>query len=75
MRISNAKLLHRGREMVRDIAGVDDDAAARALAAADNDIRVGIVMARGLARDAARALLAAHRGNLRPVMQELDARG
>ncbi|WP_083957021.1 N-acetylmuramic acid 6-phosphate etherase, partial [Sphingomonas adhaesiva] len=75
MRISNAKLLHRGREMVRDIAGVDDDAAARALAAADNDIRVGIVMARGLARDAACALLAAHRGNLRPVMQELDGRG
>ena len=81
MRISNAKLLHRGRAMVRDIAGVHDATAADALAAADNDIRVGIVMARGLRSDAARALLATHRGNLRPVMheldviQELDARG
>ncbi|KAK0359539.1 hypothetical protein LTR94_030911, partial [Friedmanniomyces endolithicus] len=46
MRISNAKLLHRGRAMVRDIAGVDDATAADALAAADNDIRVGTGRAR-----------------------------
>jgi N-acetylmuramic acid 6-phosphate etherase len=68
MRISNAKLLQRGRGMVQDIAGVDPDAAARALDAAGNDIRVGVIVAMGRPIEEARAVLRAHRGNLRAVI-------
>ncbi|KAJ8136754.1 hypothetical protein OY671_010033, partial [Metschnikowia pulcherrima] len=48
MRISNAKLLQRGRGMVQDIAGVDAEAAAQALEAAGNEIRSGAIVASGV---------------------------
>jgi N-acetylmuramic acid 6-phosphate etherase len=69
MRISNAKLLQRGRGMVQDIAGVDADVAATALEAAGNEIRQGVAVAMGLPLDEARALLEAHGGSLRDVLQ------
>lgn len=69
MRISNAKLQRRGCEMVRDIARVDADTAARALEAADNDIRLGVLVASGLSPDEGRRLLAAHDGDLRRTLQ------
>jgi len=72
MRISNAKLLQRGLRMVQDIAGVDADMAARALDAADNDIRIGVIVAKGLTADAARTLLDRHDGNLRSALRHLD---
>lgn len=74
MRISNAKLLQRGRGMVQDIAGVDAEAAARALEAADNEIRLGVIVAMGASAEEGRALLEAHGGSLREVMQVLERR-
>jgi N-acetylmuramic acid 6-phosphate etherase len=74
MRISNAKLLQRGRSMVQDIAGVDAEAAARALEAADNEIRLGVIVAMGVQAEEGRALLEAHGGSLREVMQVLKRR-
>ena len=73
MRISNAKLLQRGLRMVQDIAGVDADMAARALDAAENDIRTAVIVAMGLPVDAAHSLLEAHGGNLRSAIRQLDA--
>lgn len=74
MRISNAKLLHRARRMVQDIAGVDADMAERALDQADNDIRLAVVIATGIPTAQAAALLTAHHGNLRDVLQHLQQR-
>ncbi|GGE72144.1 N-acetylmuramic acid 6-phosphate etherase [Sphingomonas prati] len=72
MRISNAKLLERGRLMVRDIAGVDDDVAARALEAAGHDIRRGVLVALGHSVNDATKLLDDHGGNLRTALEGLD---
>ena len=73
MRISNAKLLQRGLRMVQDLAGVDADMAERALDAADNDIRIGVIVAKGLPADAARSLLDSQDGNLRNAIRQLEA--
>ncbi|WP_404477388.1 N-acetylmuramic acid 6-phosphate etherase [Novosphingobium sp. BL-52-GroH] len=74
MRISNAKLLQRGRGMVQDIAGVDAGVAARALETAGNEIRLGVIVAMGVPVEEGRTLLEAHGGNLRDVMQVLKRR-
>lgn len=74
MRISNAKLLHRARRMVQDIAGVDADMAEHALNEADNDIRLAVVIAAGIPVSQAAALLDAHHGNLRDVLQGMRPR-
>ncbi|WP_260596590.1 N-acetylmuramic acid 6-phosphate etherase [Sphingomonas endolithica] len=74
MRISNAKLLQRGRRMVQDIAGVEADVAARALETAANDIRLGVIVATGISAEEARALLEDHRGSLRAVFRTLEER-
>jgi N-acetylmuramic acid 6-phosphate etherase len=74
MRISNAKLLQRGRAMVQDVAGVDADVAARALDAAGGEIRLAVIVARGIPLDEGRALLEAHGGSLRQVLQVLETR-
>ena len=74
MRISNAKLLQRGRIMVQDIAGVEADAAASALAAAGNDIRLGVIVALGVPAVEGKAMLELHKGNLRHVLQMLETR-
>lgn len=74
MRISNAKLLHRARRMVQDIAGVDADMAEHALNEADNEIRLAVVIAAGIPASQAAALLAEHHGNLRDVLQGLRPR-
>jgi len=52
MRVSNEKLLHRGREMVRDIAGVDMAAAADALDAAGREIKPAVLITAWRAADA-----------------------
>lgn len=71
MRISNEKLLRRGRIMVRDIAGVDEDRAAAALEAAALDIKRAVLIARGLEAEAAAALLARHHDNLRDALEAI----
>jgi len=74
MRVSNAKLLQRGRRMVQDIAAVDADTAALALETAGNDIRLGVIVASGMPVDRGQALLDDKDGNLRDVMQDLKQR-
>ncbi len=64
MRVSNEKLLHRGREMVRDIAGVDMTVAADALDAAGREIKPAVLIALGASDAQARQLLAQATGDL-----------
>lgn len=64
MRVSNEKLLHRGREMVRDIAGVDMAAAADALDVADREIKPAVLIALGATDAQARQALAQAGGDL-----------
>ncbi|OJU16176.1 MULTISPECIES: N-acetylmuramic acid 6-phosphate etherase [unclassified Sphingomonas] len=64
MRVSNEKLLHRGREMVRDIAGVDMAAAADALDAAGREIKPAVLIALGATEAQARQALAQAGGDL-----------
>lgn len=64
MRVSNEKLLHRGREMVRDIAGVDMAVAADALDAAGREIKPAVLIALGATDAQARQLLAQAAGDL-----------
>lgn len=72
MRISNAKLLQRGQRMVQDFAGVDLETATSALATANNDIRMAIVVARGVSLAEAQALFDQHDGNLRSILSSLS---
>lgn len=74
MRISNAKLLQRGQGMVQDIAGVDADTAARALQAAGNEIRLGVLVALGRSVAEGEALLRENGGNLRNALTALEGR-
>lgn len=71
MQVSNAKLLKRGQAMVRDLAGVDESAAGTALAAAENDIKSAVLIARGLTAEEARALLARSGSHLRGALDSL----
>ncbi|MEE4450986.1 N-acetylmuramic acid 6-phosphate etherase [Novosphingobium resinovorum] len=74
MRISNEKLLQRGRGMVQDIAGVDAEAAAQALEVADNEIRLGVLVALGRSVAEGQALLDTHGGDLRKALTALEGR-
>ena len=59
LQLKSEKLIARGRRIVAEVAGCDDDVAARALAQADHDVRVAILMAKfGLGPGAARQRLA-----------------
>ena len=64
MRISNAKLLARAQAMVAELAGVDDDTARGALDAAERDIRVAVLVARGIPPDEAHRRLSDAGGDL-----------
>lgn len=70
MQVSNAKLLKRGQAMIRDIAGVDQAAAEKALAAAGNDIKLAVLLAKGLEPEAARARLERSNANLRTALDD-----
>jgi N-acetylmuramic acid 6-phosphate etherase len=75
MRISNEKLRLRGQAMVRDIAGVELEAAARALDATGEDIKQAILVAMGMATEEARSLLEAHGQNLADAMRAMQKGG
>ena len=69
MRVANAKLRDRATRICMAAAGVDEAAAAAALAAADDEIAPAIVMlARGVDAPAARAALAGAGGSLRDAL-------
>lgn len=74
MRISNVKLLQRGQAMVAEIAGVDAETAARALEAAQNDIRLGVLVALGRSLSDAKLLLETSGGDLRRALEGMKAR-
>jgi N-acetylmuramic acid 6-phosphate etherase len=68
MRVSNRKLRTRAIGIVAHIAGVDPQAAEAALDEAENDIKLASLIASGVERDQARALLAAYENNLRSAL-------
>ncbi|MED5546678.1 MAG: N-acetylmuramic acid 6-phosphate etherase [Pseudomonadota bacterium] len=74
MRITNEKLLQRGCAMVQDIAGVDEAAAMAALDLARNDIRLGILVAKGLSAEEGARQLATSGGDLRRILPALERR-
>jgi N-acetylmuramic acid 6-phosphate etherase len=66
---TNEKLVQRARRIVTEVAGVEQEQAARLLTQADQEVKTAIVMARrGVTPDAARALLAQADGRLRDVI-------
>lgn len=71
MRASNVKLRTRAVRIVSVLAACDADVAAQALAAADNDLRLAVLLAMGKPREASIAELAAARGNLREAIRRL----
>jgi N-acetylmuramic acid 6-phosphate etherase len=71
MRATNEKLRRRSVRMIASIAECDDSVAAAAAAAANGDVKLAALIARGMERGAARALLDKHEGNLRAAMTEL----
>lgn len=73
MVISNDKLLKRAQGMVDRLSGAGPAVAAAALAAADNDIKTAVLVARGTDVALARSVLSRHHGMLRPAMAELEA--
>lgn len=70
MRISNAKLQKRGREMVRDLAGVAESEAAAALERAGGEIKKAVLLAMGRSDADAEVLLVRHRSNLRAAIED-----
>jgi N-acetylmuramic acid 6-phosphate etherase len=73
MRVSNDKLAIRARIMVARIAEVDEATAASALRATSNDIKRAVLVARGAAPEAATAMLARAKGNLRAALADPGA--
>jgi len=75
MRVSNAKLLARGQRMVADLAETDLDTAERALARADHDIKLGVLVALGVGLDEAKTLLTANAMNVRAALDAVRKGG
>jgi len=70
MPATNAKLRARAARMVELIAEVPAAEAAAALAAAEGDVKLAVLVARGRALEEARTALAATDGNLRRALDE-----
>jgi N-acetylmuramic acid 6-phosphate etherase len=69
LRVWSDKLQDRGERIVMEVTGADRETARQALAAAGGSARTAIVMvARGLGRAEAEALLARHDNHLRPIL-------
>jgi len=72
MRATNAKLRRRSVTMVEQITGCDDATASAALAKSDGVVKVAALVALGLSRPDADALLARSEGNLRVALSNLS---
>jgi N-acetylmuramic acid 6-phosphate etherase len=69
LQATNAKLVVRGQRIVMEIAGVGRDQAHAAITAAGGSVRTAIVMLRrGVGREEAERLLAAHDHHLRSIL-------
>jgi N-acetylmuramic acid 6-phosphate etherase len=73
MRVSNDKLLQRGRVMIRDIARVSNEDAGAALERADLEIKPGVLIALGADREQATQLLCDAHGDLHVAVTALLA--
>jgi N-acetylmuramic acid 6-phosphate etherase len=69
---TNEKLRKRAVRMVASLDGCTEVEAARALAAAGGDLKVGVLVRRGLDAHGARALLQKHGGRLRDALAEIE---
>ena len=68
------KLVDRGERIVMEVTGTDRSTARRAIDAAGGSVRTAIVMvAKGVSRDEAQAMLAAHDFHLRPILGDPPA--
>jgi len=73
LRPSNSKLRARARRIIRTLASVSDEEAARLLAAADDEVKVALVMAlRGVAAAEARQRLQAANGLVRQALESIQ---
>ncbi len=71
LRVRNAKLKRRAKEIVAAIAGCSSDDAGRYLESARGDVKTAILLAFGLAQDEATGLLDRHEENLRAALEEI----
>lgn len=69
---TNEKLRRRAVKMVADLDNCSDQQAADALAAAEGDLKVAVLVRRGLEATVARGLLDRHGGRLRAAIAELE---
>jgi N-acetylmuramic acid 6-phosphate etherase len=74
MRPTNDKLRRRVRQMVVSLTGCGADVASVALANSEGDVKLAVLLARGIEKGAAKALLEKHEGNLRLAMAEITPR-
>lgn len=74
MRPTNEKLRHRAAGMVSTITGCDANAAASAIAKSGGDVKLAVLLSRGLDQGNASALLLKHEGNLRHALAEIASR-
>jgi N-acetylmuramic acid 6-phosphate etherase len=71
MRPTNEKLRRRSVQMVARIMSCGEDRAGAALADADGDVKLAVLLANGTEKGAAKALLKKHDGSLRLAMAEI----
>ena len=68
MRSRNAKLLRRATGMVSHLAHCDDQTAREALEAADGNVKLAVLLARGIDAETAKTLIRRSRGHLRSAL-------
>jgi N-acetylmuramic acid 6-phosphate etherase len=73
MRPTNQKLRVRAVEMICDISGVEKEIAEAALARANADIKLAVLIALGADPEQGAALLEASHGNLRTALEKIGA--
>ncbi|MBV9289602.1 MAG: N-acetylmuramic acid 6-phosphate etherase [Hyphomicrobiales bacterium] len=73
MRACNAKLARRARRMVGHLAHCDEETAERAFAAAKGDLKLAVLLARGIEPDIARTLIRRSGGRLRSALADHEA--
>jgi len=70
MRTHNAKLVRRATNMVGHLAPCDEETAKRAFDAANGDLKLAVLLARGIEIDTARTLMRRSGGRLRSALAE-----
>jgi N-acetylmuramic acid 6-phosphate etherase len=71
MRPTNEKLRRRAARMVVTLTGCTPDVATSCVARTDGDVKLAVLLARGIAIDAAKALIDKHKGDLRAALAEI----